>query len=109
MSRKVRHSPRVSRGLRSSGENIQTWRKLRGLTQVQLADRAGISRDTVLRLEQGDGSVSFENVLRVLQSLGVIDGVLTALDPFETDLGRARAEERLPLRVRPRDLTQDHD
>lgn len=106
MPRNARKDLVIDRGLRSSGENIRAWRKLRGLTQVQLAERAGISRDTVIRLEQGDGSVSFENVLRVLRSLGVIDPVLASLDPFETELGRARSEEQLPLRVRPRDLTR---
>jgi transcriptional regulator with XRE-family HTH domain len=106
MTKKIRHSPVVSRGLRTSSQNLQAWRKLRGLTQAQLAERAGISRDTVIRLEGGDGSVSFENVLSVIRALGVLDGVLASLDPFETDLGRARSEERLPLRVRPRDLTQ---
>ncbi len=106
MAKRSRKDSVVNRGLKLSSENIQAWRKLRGLTQAQLADRAGISRDTVIRLEQGDGSVSFENVLRVLRSLGVSDRVLASLDPFETDLGRARSEEQLPLRVRPRDLTR---
>jgi hypothetical protein len=30
----------------------------------------------------------------------VLDAIVTATDPYETDLGRARADERLPKRVR---------
>ena len=81
------------------------WRKLRGLAQAQLADRAGISRDTLARLEGGDGGVSVENLLRILRALGVLDALPRALDPYETDLGRMRSLERLPQRVRTRDLS----
>jgi hypothetical protein len=38
--------------------------------------------------------------LSVARALGVLDAVVTALDPYETDLGRARADEALPKRVR---------
>jgi hypothetical protein len=38
--------------------------------------------------------------LSVARAFGVLDAVVTALDPYETDLGRARAEEALPKRVR---------
>jgi transcriptional regulator with XRE-family HTH domain len=87
-------------------EDIVVWRKLRGLTQAQLADRAGIAVNTLRRLEGGDGGVAFENVLRVLRALGVLDDLARALDPYETDVGRMRSDEQLPLRVRPRKLIE---
>jgi transcriptional regulator with XRE-family HTH domain len=87
-------------------EDIVVWRKLRGLTQVQLADRAGIAVNTLRRLEGGDGGIAFENVLKVLRALGVLDNLARALDPHETDVGRMRSDERLPLRVRPRKLIE---
>jgi transcriptional regulator with XRE-family HTH domain len=95
----------VQRALRACGEDLAAWRKLRGLTQAQLADRAGVARDTLVRLERGDGGVSIEKLLRILRALGILDGFSRALDPYETDLGRLRSDERLPERVRPRDLT----
>ena len=94
----------VRRALRELGDHVQTWRKLRGLTQAQLADRAGVNRRTIVRLEHGDGKVSLEIALRTLHALGVLDSVPRALDPFETDVGRLRADEQLPRRVRPRNL-----
>lgn len=94
----------MGRALRSLGEDIVTWRKLRGLTQVQLADRAGISRDTLTRLERGEGGVSVENLLRILRALGILDALSGALDPYESDVGRLRSGEALPARVRPRSL-----
>jgi transcriptional regulator with XRE-family HTH domain len=95
----------VQRALRTGADDLTTWRKLRGLTQAQLADRAGVSRDTLVRLERGDGGVSTEKLLRVMRALGILDGFARALDPYETDVGRLRSGERLPQRVRPRDLT----
>jgi transcriptional regulator with XRE-family HTH domain len=94
----------VGRALRSLGEDIVTWRKLRGLTQVQLADRAGMSRDTLARLERGEGGVSVENLLRILRALGILDALSDALDPYESDVGRLRSGEILPARIRPRSL-----
>jgi transcriptional regulator with XRE-family HTH domain len=95
----------VGRALRSIGNHVVVWRKLRGLTQAQLADRANVSRSTLQRLERGDGAISLENTLRILRGLGVLDGVPRALDPYESDVGRLRSEERLPERVRPRKLS----
>jgi transcriptional regulator with XRE-family HTH domain len=86
-------------------DDVAIWRKLRGLTQAQVADRADVSVNTVRRLEGGDGGVSLENLLRILRALGVLDSLPRALDPYETDVGRLRSEERLPKRVRPKNIT----
>ncbi len=94
----------VRRARRDFSSHVQTWRKLRGLTQNQLADRAGLDRKTVLRIEQGHEGVSFDSILRVLHALGVLGELPRAIDPYETEIGRLRADETLPQRVRPRDL-----
>ncbi len=90
----------VTLGLRSIGGDLATWRRLRRLTIAQVADRAGVSRDTVMRLEKGEGA-SVEKLLRVARALGVLDSLVAALDPYLTDVGRLRSEESLPERVRP--------
>lgn len=82
------------------GENLTTWRKLRGLTAQQVAERAGTTRQTLARLERGDVSVGFDIYLNVSRALGILDSVVTATDPYETPFGRARADQALPLRVR---------
>jgi transcriptional regulator with XRE-family HTH domain len=90
----------VGRGLRVLGERVTTWRKLQRLTAAQVAERAGISRDTLRTIEQGKGTASTENLLRVLRILGILDSVLDAADPYQTDVGKLRADEILPRRVR---------
>jgi transcriptional regulator with XRE-family HTH domain len=90
----------VASGQRRMGEQLATWRRLSQLTAAQVADRAGISRHTVMRLENGEGA-SMENLLRVARALGVLDSLVAALDPYSTDFGRLRSQEALPQRVRP--------
>lgn len=89
----------VTRALTTTGEHLRRWRLLRGLQVGEVADRAGVSVSTVSRLESGQGA-SVENLLRVLRALGVMDQMVQALDPLTTDVGRLRAQEQLPKRVR---------
>jgi transcriptional regulator with XRE-family HTH domain len=110
MEHKISHQATplpVRRAQRSLAESIAAWRKLRGLTQAQLAERADVSRGVVRRVEAADGGVSVENLLRVLRSLGIQDLLTDALDPLASDLGRLRSDQELPRRVRPRRLTGD--
>ncbi len=96
----------VKRSLRQLGDHVTTWRKLQGLTSAQTAERAGISRGTLRRLETGEGSISLENTLKVVRVLGMLDGFTDSLDPMRTDVGRLRAEEHLPQRVRSRSIAE---
>lgn len=82
------------------GEYLTAWRKLQSLTAQQVADRAGISRETLRNLEKGQTTVGLDVFLNVARVLGTLDRVVEALDPYETDLGRARADQALPKRVR---------
>jgi transcriptional regulator with XRE-family HTH domain len=91
----------VANGQRRIGEELAIWRRLRRLTAAQVADRAGLSRHTVMRLENGQGA-SLESVLRVARALGVLDSLVGSIDPYATDVGRLRSEEALPQRVRSR-------
>lgn len=97
----------VRRAQRSLAESAASWRRLRGLTQAQLAERADVSLGVVQRLEAGEGGVSIENLLRTLRALGIQDLLVQALDPLSSDVGRLRSSQQLPRRVRPRRLTAD--
>jgi len=61
--------PKHQKILEKVGENIKLARKRRSLTTVQVSERAGIDRSTLVRVEKGDSRVSlgaYFNVLRVL-------------------------------------------
>ena len=90
----------VRRALRELGDHLGAWRRLRNLTETEVAERAGVSRGTVQRMSHDPGSVSVENFMRIARALGILDEITSAADPLNTDLGRLRAEEHLPQRVR---------
>lgn len=82
------------------GEHFSTWRKMLGLTSQDVAERAGLLRQTVSKIENGDPSVRYEDFMRVARALGVLERITQAIDPLETDFGKVRAESALKKRVR---------
>jgi transcriptional regulator with XRE-family HTH domain len=69
-----------------------------------MAERAGISRTTLLKVEKGDPGVAVGTYAAVLFVLGMVDR-LGGLAEFKTDeVGLFLEEERLPKRIdfRPR-------
>ena len=68
-SKKQSIFPKHKAILAEMGEQFTLARKRRSLTLLQVAERAGIHRETLRKIEKGDASValgSFFNVLRVM-------------------------------------------
>jgi transcriptional regulator with XRE-family HTH domain len=67
-SKKTILLPKYQKMFEQIGENIKLARKRRKLTTQQVAERAGIHRATLYRIEKGDPAVSiglYFNVFRV--------------------------------------------
>ncbi len=91
---------RTKLAAKSIGENLSSWRRLLRISSQEMADRAGVSRGTISRIENGDPNVSFATMLNVFTVLSLQQAVIDATDPYLTDLGRIRADQELPKRVR---------
>ncbi|MFE4664622.1 helix-turn-helix domain-containing protein [Streptomyces sp. NPDC056716] len=52
-------------------DNVRRLRRARGLSQEQLAHRAGLSVGPVRRIEQGDDGVRMETLHAIARALGV--------------------------------------
>ena len=78
--------PKHQRLLRQLGENIKLARLRRKLSSEQVAERAGIGRSTLVKLEQGNPGVGLGNLLNVLRVLGLENDLL--LLAKDDDLGR---------------------
>ncbi len=64
-------APDLGTGSESLGERIYRLRKLRGLTQGELASRLGVSKPTVWAWEQGRARPIEERMAGIAQALGV--------------------------------------
>lgn len=89
----------VSRAMRTIAANLDLARRQQRITLDLLAERANLSVPTVRRL-LNEGAGTFENFLRVTRILGLLQGVEDATDPLNTPIGRVRAEQDVPKRVR---------
>ncbi len=89
----------VARAMRIIAANLNLARRQQRITLELLAERANLSVPTVRRL-LNEGAGTFENFLRVARILGLLQGVEDATDPLNTPIGRARAEQDVPKRVR---------
>lgn len=96
--------PAVLRVLEELGENIRTARLRRKISAALLAERAGLSRPTLRRVERGDATVSMGAYASVLHSLGLVTDL--AQVAADDQLGRKLQDAGLPSRRRaPRRLT----
>ena len=68
--------PKQERMLRTMGENLHLARLRRDLSSEQVAERAGISRNTLIKIEKGDEGVAIGMYFRVLIVLGLQDDLL---------------------------------
>ena len=82
---------RIDRQMTTLGAHVRGWRMVLGLTAQQVSEHAGITRDTLRRIETGHPGVSIGNVAQVLRALGILDQVVSAVDPLASDIGRLRA------------------
>lgn len=63
--------PRVQRILEELGENIRLARLRRKLSTSQVAERAGLGRSTLVKIEQGHPGVGIGQYLNVLKVFGL--------------------------------------
>ncbi len=82
-------------------EKITKLKKLKGLSQVDLAETTGISRDAISKYERGDTIPSVEYAKRIADALGVSLDYLVSDDDIEEVLNneavkRIKAIQKLP-------------
>ena len=83
-SKKTILLPSADKILKELGMNIKLARKRRKLSEIQIAERAGIARSTLQLIEKGESGVSMSAYLQVLFVLGLEKDLLhvAADDPL---------------------------
>jgi DNA-binding XRE family transcriptional regulator len=109
-SRRLTESPMplpVQRALVAAGDDIALARRRRGLSTASMAERTGISKKTLYRLEQGDPGVSWGAVVRVLNILNLLPELNKALNTANDALGLALMNKAVAKRIRVRKTNPD--
>lgn len=90
--------PGSQKELLALGQRLKDARLRRRFSMEVVSKRAGISRPTLYKIEQGDPSVTFGHYVQVLRVLGLLDDL--ALIAKEDPLGRRLQDESMPQRER---------
>jgi transcriptional regulator with XRE-family HTH domain len=90
----------VQRELKKLAENVSNARRRRRISTAMMAERAMISRPTLMRLERGDPTVSMGILATVLFVLGMDARLAELADPAHDRVGLELEDEALPKRIR---------
>lgn len=84
------------------GKHLRSLRRARGVTQDALAQRSGLSADTIRRVEHGSFSASIDTLRKLCFGLGVAPSTL--FESFE--LGRNDERRELVDMISSRDTAE---
>src|SRR6202158_2981173 len=90
----------VRHALRKLGRDIRDARRRRRIPAASAAQRASISRTTLVKIEKGDPGVGIGIYATVLFVLGMIDRLAALPDTAHDTVGLQLDEEHLPQRIR---------
>jgi DNA-binding XRE family transcriptional regulator len=90
----------VRRALRKLGHDVRDARLRRRISASIAAQRASISRSTLVKIEKGDPGVAMGLYATLLFVLGMADRIGDIADAKTDSVGLQLEEERLPQRIR---------
>ena len=101
----------VKRVLSKLGRDMRDARLRRRIPVAIVAQRASISRTTLVKIEKGDPGVAMGIYATVLFVMGMADRIADIADAKHDAVGLQLEEERLPQRIRgarrPKRQTED--
>ncbi|HEV2349299.1 MAG TPA: hypothetical protein VG028_05565 [Terriglobia bacterium] len=86
--------------MRKLGHDIRDARRRRRIPVAIAAQRASISRTTLVKIEKGDPGVSVGSYATVLFVMGMADRLADLADAKNDPVGLQLEEENLPKRIR---------
>lgn len=94
------YTPTVQRALRKLGDDLQVARKRRRMTVDDFAERLGVSKNTLIRLERGEAGTSVGTLAMALLVLGELPRLSELIDMSRDDTGLLLDRNSLPERIR---------
>lgn len=100
----MKDSPAVEEAIKALGSNLKTARLRRRLPQSKVAERAGISLNTLVKIENGDLGVAIGNYAVVILALGLGTPLAEIAEPTKDKVGMSYDINELPKRAREKKL-----
>jgi transcriptional regulator with XRE-family HTH domain len=109
MKRKNRDfsSPELAQRASALGHAVAAARIARNMTRQDFSERANISPSTLIRIENGDVSVSFSSWLQAFERAGLLGLLQPLANPQNDVIGEAR--RKTESRLRPRKTASKTD
>jgi transcriptional regulator with XRE-family HTH domain len=81
--------------LRAFGQRVRELRLAQGYSQESFADKCGVHRTFMGTIERGESNLSFQNIVKVSETLGVSLAVLfTDVESAAQRLGRLASRKK---------------
>ncbi len=90
----------IRSGLKKLGNDLKKARLRRRLKMAVVADRAGISLETLAKIQKGNSGVSIGNYAAVIFAIGLGTKWMGLADIENDTVGQMLDEERIPMRAR---------
>ncbi len=90
----------VKRALRKLGQDVKDARRRRRIPVSIAAERASVSKNTLLNIEKGDPAVAIGLYATVLFVMGMVERLADIADVKSDAVGLQLEEEQLPQRIR---------
>lgn len=97
----MHYTPGILSVMQTVGNQIRLARLRRKYSVTLIAERAGVSRQTVWKIEKGDPSVAFGIYAKVLQAIGLREDLL--LIAKDDELGRILQDAELERKYKKTD------
>lgn len=87
------------KALHKLGSDIRDARRRRRIPIALMAERSGLSRATISKIEKGDPTTSMGGYTAALFVLGMLDRLHDLVDSMHDTTGRQLEDEKLPKRI----------
>lgn len=94
----------VEMSLKTLGASIRTARVRRGISAGAIAQKIGVTRQTVAEAERGNPTTAVVVYAGLLWALGMVEQLASVAGPESDEEGRALAMRREPKRARTREV-----
>lgn len=91
--------PKIDRAIKKLGNDISYARRTRNISLEDFARNVGISRSTLIRLENGDPGTNLGALTAALHAIGRLEALTNIADPTNDDITFMQMKGHVPKKI----------